>query len=323
MIKINILFFILLLLFPKSFLYPKHYSNLLQYVREDLTNKVILFLPQRDKTNVTELCFRLSRIEKNYSLNKVETAHAIYTWIHRNINYEDSNNLKYNKTLDTIIKTGKGSPNSVTSLFKTMCNNLDIEVGNISGYIKLIKKIEADREWNYIIFNNTYYLIDVSSPDYYSIDYYFGTKPEMFIHTHFPKETKWQLLNEIISFKQFLSQAYLSESFDFYGYKTISPDSFLINETFIDLNLTYDKSILNKKISFYCEYIDSFGKEEIIECKHYLISEGEINLIIKSISEEMDYINIYSSGYNGYSFLSLIASFKINHKKNNNFNLRK
>ena len=42
-----------------------------------------------------------------------------------------------------------------------MCNYLDIETGNISGIIRFMKKIETEHEWSYIIFNNTYYLIDV------------------------------------------------------------------------------------------------------------------------------------------------------------------
>ena len=42
-----------------------------------------------------------------------------------------------------------------------MCNYFDIETGNISGIIRFMKKIETEHEWSYIIFNNTYYLIDV------------------------------------------------------------------------------------------------------------------------------------------------------------------
>jgi len=124
-----------------------------------------------------------------------------------------------------------------------MYNQFGIEAGIISGYAKFSKRIENDREWNYIKLNNTYYLIDVSYKDwfrnkeeiyiYYDYLYvYFGTKPEIFIRSHFPKETKWQLLNEAnsISFKQFLSMVYLKEGFYIDGFKTISPDSYLISK---------------------------------------------------------------------------------------------
>ena len=330
--KIKFLFSILFLLFPDSYLYSKPFSNLLEYVREDLTNMAIIFLPQRTKTDLSQLCFRLSSIEKTYSLNKMETAYIIFTWIHRNIRLEYSNNTKYNQTPNIIFKTGKGRPNEISLLFKTMCNQLEIEAGVISGYVKFSKRIENDREWNYIKFNNTYYLVDVSyinwsrneeeiSLFFYDLDVYFGTKPEIFIRSHFPKETKWQLLNETnsISFKQFLSMAYLTESFYIDGFKTISPDSFYINEKFFNFNLTYDVNFTYRH--FICIFVDFFGKEDYIECKHYLFSDGKLNIIINSIPENTDYIIIYDNGYNvaySYSVMSYIIFFKIDHKNNDN-----
>jgi transglutaminase/protease-like cytokinesis protein 3 len=256
----------------------------------------------------------------------VETAYIIYTWIHRNIRHDCSDNLKYIEAPETIFDTGKGGPNGISLLFKTMCNHLEIEAGIISGYIKFMKKIEPGRNWNYLKFNNTYYLIDVANIEcdddekksfYHKSDFYFGTKPEMFIHTHFPKEAKWQLLNETnsVSIKQFFSSAYLSYDFDISGFKTISPDSFLINENFINVSLTYDKTVYNNKTTFYYSYIDSFGNEEFMEDLHYLLSERKINVIINSITENMDYITIYAA-YD--ALLRPIVSFKINHKNNHN-----
>ena len=132
----------------------------------------------------------MSRHIKKHTFNKVETAYFIFTWIHRNIRLEYSNNTKYNQTPNIIFKTGKGRPNEISLLFKTMCNQFEIEVGNISGYVKFSKRIENDREWNYIKFNNTYHLVDVSyinwsrneeeiSLFYYNLDFYLGTKPEI------------------------------------------------------------------------------------------------------------------------------------------------
>ena len=76
----------------KILLYSKPFSNLLEYVREYLTNRVILLSPQRTKANLLQLCVQLSKITKTYSLNKVETAYIINAWIHRNIKYDSSNN---------------------------------------------------------------------------------------------------------------------------------------------------------------------------------------------------------------------------------------
>ena len=87
----------------------------------------------------------------------------------------------------------------------------------------------------------------------------------MLIHSHFPKETKWQLLNKIffLSSEQFLSVVHLNECFDSNGFETISPDSFLINEEYININLICNKKIKNIFI-VYCDYIDYMGKEKTI-----------------------------------------------------------
>ena len=241
--KINFLFSILLILFPESILYGQSFSNLLDYVRLDLVNRALVFLPQRIDTDLLQLCDRMSGQNEKYAFNKAEIAYFIFVWIQRNIRLTYSNNTKYNQTPDIIFKIGKGRHNDIALLFKEMYNQFGIEAGIISGYAKFSKRIENDREWNYIKLNNTYYLIDVSYKDwfrnkeeiyiYYDYLYvYFGTKPEIFIRSHFPKETKWQLLNEAnsISFKQFLSMVYLKEGFYIDGFKTISPDSYLISK---------------------------------------------------------------------------------------------
>ena len=331
--RLNLLLSAFLLLFPKSLLYSNPYSNLLDYVRQDLANNILIFLPQRIKSNLLELCSKLSKLEKTYELNKAETAYSIFTWIQRNIYYECSQSQEYNKTPDIIFKAGKGTPNEISFLFKTMCNHLEIEAGIIPGYIKFYKNIETNREWNYIKFNNTYYLIDVSMGvciydeevelSYYDY-FYFGAKPEMLIRSHFPKEIKWQLLNNPISLKQFLSMASLTHWFYIYGFKTVSPDSFLINDKFINFNLTFDGTFIYKYIE--CVYSDFFGKENTIKCKYNLISDKTMNFIINSISEKMNYISIYVGGYNPTiyynTYICRILSFKID-LKNDDYSLSK
>ena len=113
--------------------------------------------------------------------------------------------------------------------------------------------------------------------------------------------------------------AYLTESFYIDGFKTISPDSFFINEKFFNFNLTYDVNFNYRH--FFCFFTDFFGKEDYIECKHYLFSDGKLNIIINSIPENKDYIIIYDNGYNvaySYSVMSYIIFFKIDHKNNDN-----
>ena len=109
---------------------------------------------------------------------------------------------------------------------------------------------------------------------------------------------------------------HLNECFDSNGFETISPDSFLINEEYININFIYNKKIKNIFI-FYFDYIDYMGKEKTINYKYHLLPDGMINIIINSLSECNDNIIIYVSVNNG--LLCQIILFKIYHIKNDNY----
>ena len=103
------------------------------------------------------------------------------------------------------------------------------------------------------------------------------------------------------------------------GFKTISPDSYLISKKPFNFNLTYDVNFNYRYFAY--EIFDNFGIRELIECEFYLFSDGKLNIIINSIPEYTEYIDIHAKGYNiayGYYVESTIASFKIDHKNNDN-----
>ena len=166
----------------------------------------------------------MKTIKKQYSFNDAESAYLVYMWIAKNIKvggefYENQDPLiAYNSGVATL--------NGLTSLFKVMCNFLNIQAGSISGYVKYNDKegniLNDDYAWNYIAINGSYYLIDVLyGMSQHQEELFFGTNPEIFIYFHFPKESKWQLLSEPITLERFNSMAYLFEDFFYFGFKTI------------------------------------------------------------------------------------------------------
>ena len=106
---------------------------------------------------------------------------------------------------------------------------------------------------------------------------HFGTKPEIFIRLHFPKESKWQLLSEPCTFEKFESMALLSPFFYLIGFKAISPDTQTYESgKFI---LTSDILIEKQNIGYGC--ITQYGESINDEDDDYpgsLINEIEFDL---------------------------------------------
>ena len=126
-----------------------------------------------------------------------------------------------------------------------MCAYCQIKADSIEGYSKNFvfnyEKIrqKSDHVWNSVIIKNNYYLIDLTMGsgycdgdkyEKYFSDFYFGTKPEIFVRSHLPKEEwKQMIFGEEISNEEFLSKAFLLEGFYVNDFKTISPDSSILN----------------------------------------------------------------------------------------------
>ena len=141
---------------------------------------------------------------------------------------------------------------------------------------------------------------------------YFGTEPEIFIRQHFPKESKWQLLSEPITFEKFESMALLTPFFYLLGFKTISPDTTKIigNGKII---LTSDKTIPKLDLILDCFYeydiltlvLDEYEDgtpDEKLEIEYS--NEDECSLY--SISILQNYTNTHAK----------IADYSINYPRN-------
>ena len=284
------------------------YSMLIDQVRKDVINKALSFLPKRKSLDLLKMNLEISKVKEAYSLNDAESAFLIYKWISNNIKYKCGEPSLNSESPSTTYNAGKSGSIGISALFKNMCSFLNIESNSISGYTKnlfsnnieqVIQEVEND--WNYIIINGTYYLIDVSMGsgfcennellEYFS-DFYFGTKPEIFIRWHFPKDNKWQLLSTNITPEQFTSMTLLSCTFFINGFKTIEPDSEYINiKEGSKLVMTYDKSFLEPELL--CTIVTYENeKEEHLEYNNYTISNGKIEINLYKIKEHMIHLLI-------------------------------
>ena len=238
--------------------YSSDYSLLVDKVRKDAIDDILLNLPKRESTDLLKMLIEMSKIKEKFYLNDPESAYLVYKWIALNIEVDCINPKLNYESPSTVFNAGKSGSMGIAALFKNMCSFMKVESNIISGHTKikvssieegeLIKEIEND--WNSILIDDNYYLIDTTMgagecfTDYFEktfSDLYFGTKPEIFIRWHFPEDNKWQLLSEPYTFEKFESMALLYPYFYLF-FKTISPDTNqLIGSG--EIILTSDKSI--------------------------------------------------------------------------------
>ena len=141
------------------------YSNFLPMVRIDLINKSLKILPGRGFVDVLKMCIEMNRLKESYEMNDAEGAFLVYQWITNNINIKC--NAKEESSV-YIFDSGEGSVYEISSLFIKMVSHLNISSGTIRGYTRnydqrtLLPTEPYNWRWNYILINDTYYLVDVS-----------------------------------------------------------------------------------------------------------------------------------------------------------------
>ena len=304
-----------------------YYSKLLDSVNIAKVNVVVNYLPLKENTNLLNMYLSMKNKKEDHSLSETESVFLIYNWIAKNIEFDCININKDNSgdALNTY-NSGKGTYTGISDLFNNMCKYMNIKSYSIPGLVKKMylypnetTKI-IDYIWNYIEINNTYYLIDVSSAtglcnngkfiESYS-DVYFGTNPEFFIRSHFPKNNTYQFLSKYITKDQFVSWAFLTEEFFYLGIKNISPDLLEINgikET--KFNITYDKSIRGHNFVEIIQYLNGVVKMQDPLYSKY-DKNGSVEIITDLSNENISYYAIGDERYqNSYT---RIVIYKILH----------
>jgi transglutaminase/protease-like cytokinesis protein 3 len=145
-------------------------------------------------------------------------ARAIYYWICTNIKYDSVSYLSGNITFyNDIAKDAKhtfrrkvGVCAHYTSLFQYMAEGCGLESSVVNGYAKLFPfkyvSEKTNHAWNVIRINEKRILIDPTwgvAPNNQVESFWFNTAPDIFIYSHFPSDSGFQLIKKEKSFIEF------------------------------------------------------------------------------------------------------------------------
>src|SRR5690606_6179033 len=142
-----------------------------------------------------------------------------YYWIGSNIEYDQQTlqklingtmtNQEFTRSQNEyeVFENKKGVCAGYANLFKWFMDEVDIETAIISGhirdernhYVELFKDDNFRQAWNAIKLNNECILVDSTwgtSNENTTSEFYFDMKPEWAIITHYPEDSKWQLLEK-------------------------------------------------------------------------------------------------------------------------------
>ena len=228
--------------------YKEEEINNLKEKGNDNINKILENAPKRVNSNLDE--FTKYLIDKTKLLNDLEKAYLLFNWIGNNIEYDYEGMLYSTATVEinSVFKIGKTVCSGYSRLFRHLADNIDLITENIKGYVKGanfesdLKKSEirlnSNHEYNAVKLNNKWYLIDSTWGAGYVISdgfkkyykpYYFCTPPELLINSHYPLNENWQLLENPLNFKQFLSKLSFEPRFFADGFYKVEPNKAINN----------------------------------------------------------------------------------------------
>lgn len=172
----------------------------------------------------------------------IEKTRAVYYWVANNIMYDYKSyrnrengykaikvesELDYEKRFlkmqrkyaEKALKRNTAVCEGYSQILKFTLQELNIECVVIEGFAKTYaneigrKRNTSNHAWNAVKINNKWHLIDATwstgnkegSDIFQFDDIYFFINPEKLILTHFPQDTKWQLLNSPVSNSQYFN----------------------------------------------------------------------------------------------------------------------
>lgn len=166
-----------------------------------------------------ELAFSITR----NAMSDSEKLMYIYDWITQNLSY-DTELMRSEKLQKEIYTSEENIVRHVLDrkmalcggfalLFKYLCADVGIKSEAVHGFTKdysgkAQKRKKPNHTWNVVKLNGEWKLIDITwaighgvsgKPD----NFWYFTRPEEFIFSHYPEDSKWTLLHNPISFSEF------------------------------------------------------------------------------------------------------------------------
>ena len=303
------LLYLIVLIFSISFVFnyeadPSSYSLLIPKVRKDLIVKILSSLPNKSKTNILQMSEAMVKLKEENSLNEAESAYLIYLWMGKNINLDCFSDYTGYQFPTEVYDNEKGNSYGFSALFYTFATNLDIKVALIQGKEKITTETNENFKninstWNAILIDNNYYLVDTRKGTGYcasvykkiNTDFYFGTKPELYIRSHIPDDDKWQLLEDKITFDKFNSWPYISYNFYMNGFQTLTPDDAFLDVSYgSKLVLTYDSE--NKYLDIMTNFVKNY---KFTEYRGHNVSNGKVVIAFDGKYTSEDALVIYAN----------------------------
>lgn len=186
----------------------------------------------------------LAQFAKNNLRTDRQLARFFYYWIGSNIKYDYefltkavSNRSSYGEYLDKqdayrVFDERKGVCAGYASLYNWFMEEVGIDVVYISGHIRneqnwfemVSPNQNTGHAWNAVRLNDEWVLVDTTWGASYSAsetDLYFDMQPEIAIITHFPRNRKWQLLENPLTFREFSNSKYVKPVWFYAGFTDI------------------------------------------------------------------------------------------------------
>ncbi|WP_430907515.1 transglutaminase domain-containing protein [Maribacter sp. 2-571] len=187
------------------------------------------------------LMAELTDYAKNNINSDKERARFFYYWISENIQYDyemlerhnkdgwTEEDVKLNTSPFLVFEKRSAVCAGFSVLYKWFMDEMGIENEVIDGHIRHLTNQTVEPEldtgfshaWNAIRINNTWLIVDSTWAKQFETnvpDYYFDISPEKLIITHFPSESKWQLLEKPLSLEEFNDSQYIDPLYYLVGF---------------------------------------------------------------------------------------------------------
>ena len=249
--------------------------------------------------------------------NEQEKSRVIFRWITSNIAY-DIDGYQTNNYGDMrpsgVLKNRHAVCDGYCALFKALGEEAGLEVVKINGHAKGHGYTVGDRfngpavhAWNAVKINKRWSLVDTTWGAGYVKngkfvrhfeEYYFMSLANQFIYSHFPENSKWQLLSQSISIQQFEKLVHLKPVFFKSNLALDSHVNCIIktdNHVIITLT-TPDNISLTARLKQNSHELDkslTFIQKEPGRCKIYAVLPGPRNYILSVFTKRIDETGSY------------------------------
>ncbi|XP_027734090.1 kyphoscoliosis peptidase [Empidonax traillii] len=201
------------------------------------------------KVNVKSSVEDLVKALLKQARTDLEKVRAIWMWICHHIEYDvvgyHNKSQRLSEAKD-VLQMGKSVCEGYAGLFEQMCSIAGVQCKKVSGHSKghgykigQTFTEKSDHAWNAVYIEGRWHLLDstwgtgfvddsVTTFTYRYNEFYFLTHPALFINTHFPDNSNWQLLKPTLTLKEFESSMLYNSSFYSLGLLASHPETPII-----------------------------------------------------------------------------------------------